>query len=891
MNYITYLLNRKITFLESSNKKNELEPHYQAKFEFYLLLTLGYVWNKNIEKIDELLKEQVLNTILRPSVGNIIEAIRIVDIDNEFFGNKRVKKLSELLNSYPQIRNELIGHGYSFEDNIDNYIDVFDKLFSAFDDNDTIVSKDFDIIKVDAMINNTFSGISFKPDGNYIAWQCPKQIFDFKLDHIYIYEKSSNQYFNISPFVYIEDENSIYLFRSVEERLTGRAKYNKLITTGSKVFESTEFQSITITNDGVKIKHPNGTIINVFEKNYSKYIDVGIVPDVIKFLTKNKSSVYATLWGHGGVGKTASIQYICDYLCQQQYRAFDYIVFLSAKDRYYNYYKGEINPIDDKITSLNEIFLYINKVLFGKESFEKNDILTFEGSLLIIIDDFETFSAEEKKLISDFINELNINHHKVILTTRSAMLISGVEIQSNELTIEKTADFLKTALINEFPTYNISLIENDLSSKEFKQKLHRITSGRPLFILQFATLLVQNGGVNDIINFDIKSTPNARNFLYDRIVDYLSLDAKNMFLAIGLLADNNEHSGLLDNLRYILNLEDKEERFQSSLNELVKLKIINVEDKFFKVYSPEIHDLMKEYYQKKSTDYDGSITSRFNSIAERKDLDTELALLEAANASRLISNNAEVENKYRFIINRKKTSKETKLKAILNFASYLSLNGQNDKTIKLFDDYYPIFRNNYTFINNYSKYCWANNDNEIKRKSITIIKDYFITRPRISQEEYLELLSLSVTNQTIIATTEKDELKSLKEWESITDDEYKEKNNAIKEEFKSIYYKTGKKLYDTCVDIDLMELTPSCRHYVINGLNHYVDITIRLNKWQKGIEVCDKIINSIPENYQKPYISKKNRIMAIINSKKTGKNTTTEHETDLAIKLKEALNK
>ena len=51
MNYITHLLNRKITFLHSSNKKNELEPHYQAKFEFYLLLTLGYIWNKNIEKI------------------------------------------------------------------------------------------------------------------------------------------------------------------------------------------------------------------------------------------------------------------------------------------------------------------------------------------------------------------------------------------------------------------------------------------------------------------------------------------------------------------------------------------------------------------------------------------------------------------------------------------------------------------------------------------------------------------------------------------------------------------------------------------------------------------------------------------------------------------------
>lgn len=887
MNYISYLLDRKITFLKSRNKKNELKPHYQSKFEFYLLLSLGYVWNKNIEKIDELEKEQLLNSILRPSIGTIIEAIRIVDVDNEFFGNKKLKKLSELLNDYPSIRNELIGHGYSFEDNVDNYIDIFDKLFAAFDNNETIVSKDFDLVKVDDIHNNIYSGVSFKPDGNYIAWQCPKQSYDFKTNHIYIYENTNNRYFDISPFIYIEEESLIYLYRTIEERLTGRAKYNRLLTTGSKVFESLEFQSITINNDGVKIKHPNGTIINVFEKNYSKYIDVGIVPDVIKFLTKNKSSVYATLWGHGGVGKTASIQYICDYLCQQPSRSFDYIIFLSAKDRYYNYYKGEVNAIDDKITSLNEIFLYINKVLFGKESFEKNEILSFEGSLLIIIDDFETFSSEEKKLISDFINELNINHHKVIITTRSAMLITGVEIQSNELSVDNTASFLRKALLNEFPTYNISLIEKELESDDFKQKLHKITSGRPLFILQFAILLVQNGGVNDIINFDIKSTPNARNFLYDRIVDYLSLDAKNMFLAIGLLADSNDHTGLLDNLRYILNLEDKDDRFQSSLNELIKLKLILIEEKFFKVYSPEIHDLMKDYYQKKTSDYDGNITSRFNSIAERKDLETELALLEAANASRSMSNATEVENKYRYIINRKKTSKETKLKAILNYASYLSLNGQNDKTIKLFDDYYPIFRNNYAFINKYSQYCWSNNDNDIKRKSITIIDDYFVTRPRITQEEYLELLSQSVTNQTILAITEKDELKSMKDWEYISDDDYKARSKVIRNNFLAVF-KTGNKLYKKCVDIDLMQLSPSSRHYILNGLNHFVDISIRLNKWKIGIEVCDKIINSIPDNFHKPYIIKKKKIESFLNPTN---NTMGELETDLAIKLKEALNK
>ena len=131
--------------------------------------------------------------------------------------------------------------------------------------------------------------------------------------------------------------------------------------------------------------------------------------------------------------------------------------------------------------------------------------------------------------------------------------------------------------------------------------------------------------------------------------------------------------------------------------------------------------------------------------------------------------------------------------------------------VKLFDDYYPVFRNNYAFINNYSKYCWANNENDIKRKSITIIKDYFITRPRISQEEYLELLSLSVTNQTILAINEKDELKELREWESISDSEYKEKSKVIKDTFKAIFNNSGRKLYDACIDIDLMALSPSCR--------------------------------------------------------------------------------
>jgi hypothetical protein len=134
---------------------------------------------------------------------------------------------------------------------------------------------------------------------------------------------------------------------------------------------------------------------------------------------------------------------------------------------------------------------YINKIIYNISSFDVDKILYFEGKLLLIFDDFETFNREEKKKIIEFISQLNINHHKVVITTRSATLITGVEIQTSELNIDSTISFFKDALKNEFPDFNISLIEKDLSYPDFKEKIYQITSGRPLFILQLVVLLVQ----------------------------------------------------------------------------------------------------------------------------------------------------------------------------------------------------------------------------------------------------------------------------------------------------------------------------------------------------------------------------------------------------------------
>ncbi len=92
-----------------------------------------------------------------------------------------------------------------------------------------------------------------------------------------------------------------------------------------------------------------------------------------------------------GVGKTASIQKVCEILCNQEKKIFDYIIFLSAKDRYYNYYKGKIYNISDKITSLEDIVIKINLILFDENVYDEEKIINFSGNLFIIIDDFETF--------------------------------------------------------------------------------------------------------------------------------------------------------------------------------------------------------------------------------------------------------------------------------------------------------------------------------------------------------------------------------------------------------------------------------------------------------------------------------------------------------------------
>lgn len=897
MNYILSKINQKINLLNSLGKKSELKTHLQSKLEFYLIFILGYLWNKNIDKISDEKKEEVLKTILKPSIGSIISLSRSLDIDAEIFGNKKLNKLRESIDKYPNLRNEQIGHGYTFEDEIDTIISSFTEILDLFEDTNSLIFSEHDLIFVTSFESGFFKGINYKSNGSdYTLWTCPEKIQSFEINSLYI-KYSNNAYFRLSPFIIVSDDTEFYTFSSIEEKLTGRTKFNQLIKTGKLIVDLPELTTINIFEDRYKIKTSNGTIINKFSKDWKKYIEVGISSQISNFLTKNNSSVFATLWGHGGIGKTSAIQNVCEELSQREYKKFDYIIFLSAKDRYYNYYKGVIEELQGNFNSYNEIIEFINRILFDIVGDTNEDsILTYDGKVLIIIDDFETFNKDDKNKITSFIQKLNINYHKVILTTRSATLITGIEIESNELTELKTIDFLISAAKNEFSEINF---EKDIKLfKKYSKQIFEITSGRPLFILQFLILYMQNGSISETLLVDIKSLEQARSFLYDRIYDYLSSNAKNMFLGINLLVTNDDDlTGLIANLRFILNKEDDSTSFDNSLNELIKLKIIErLDEDFFKVYSPEILKLMRDYYEKKGKEYDGDITNRYNLIKSGEKLETDYALLKIADSKRLEANDTEVENQYRRIIKRESAKYEVRLKALFNYANYLfSQKGQVNKAIKLFSDYWHWFKSDAEFNLNNAKFHWAEGSSSFRYKAIDILENYLTTKPRLSEETYLEILGTQMTYSAIILVSERNDIKDKRRFKEISERQYNFAYSEQRTRFNKLFNYPGSRIYDLIKDRDLMELNPKCRNFVLDGLTHYVEVCIRLNKHEKAKEICDKIISQLPTDYHKPFIFKLNKIEAItsdfddlnepLDFRKTG------NETLLSMKLKEAFEK
>jgi NAD-specific glutamate dehydrogenase len=229
-----------------------------------------------------------------------------------------------------------------------------------------------------------------------------------------------------------------------------------------------------------------------------------------------------------------------------------------------------------------------------------------------------------------------------------------------------------------------------------------------------------------------------------------------------------------------------------------------------------------------------------------------------------------------------------RIKAILNYANYLYVQkGQVEKALKLFDDYWHWFNRTPEFIIMQSRYCWAEGSREIKYNSIKILKDYIAKKPKIDEETFLEIIGTLMTYSAIMLVSEREEIKEKKRFKEISEKKFVSLNLEQRTRFNELFKYPGLKLYRTVKDRNLMDFKPKCRNFILDGLTHFTELCIRVNKRDIAKEVCSKIINEMPTDYHKPFSHKLKKIDFIEN----GRGNRNHENSDIAIKLKEAMNK
>jgi len=523
-------------------------------------------------------------------------------------------------------------------------------------------------------------------------------------------------------------------------------------------------------------------------------------------------------------------------------------------------------------------------VVFNIDSTDAQMIIDYQGQVLIIVDDFETFSKEEKDKIDNFISNLNTNNHKVIITTRAANIKIGQEFQTNELTEEETKEFLTKVVENE-ELGNDDIIKQTLENSNDLQKIFDITNGRPLFIFQFAFVVGQKG-IDDALKYKINEKKSAVNFLYGRIYEYLSPKAKDLFVVLSLLADSKNLENVIEKAQYILNLEQDTDVFDSAVRELIKLRIIKFaddENRFFEIYSKEILQMMSDYFQMRVHTFKGKCISRRDQINKDKDKDVEHSLLLSANANRLAKNEIEVVENYKQIINRTTSPLNVKREAILNLASYLVLDrGKKDEALKYLDDYKHFFdknarkgsseRKEYAlFSKMWASYYWGGGTKIQKSRAIEILLDYAKMGFNYNNDIDLELSGMLLQYRSMYVISDWSDLKEKRSYNEIPDNEFKNDRKKQLHICEEIYNKQGGYLYNFISKKKLPEISSGARQSIIIGLYSFLEVLIRIPKRKLAQEICEYMIYYAPKNFQPQFKRKQEFINKLECQTKNGK--------------------
>ncbi|WP_433745195.1 NB-ARC domain-containing protein [Falsibacillus pallidus] len=701
MDFIINKFNNRIKRYRRKKNTVIFQSILRQRTDYLLTLSIAYLLEKNKNEIDFDSHSKFIYDSSKLSTGHYIKYLREFDLLKEIFVNKKVK---ETLNNFPNIRNNRYAHGFTMTESEPNkfndyMIDLYEILINEIE----FLKSEYFYYYVEGKEQDEYFGYRIGPDGEFDEWSItPKSFFGSKLKlyNTYISTPSKpNFYIKVSPFIQLQDEETALLFLNLEEKLTGRIKYSKILSEDESYLEWEEIKDLFYSPDQERKLSLNGLIMNKFENNYTEYfnLDDNLEKSINDFLIKNTSSVALTLWGHGGVGKTALVQSTCNKLFNDPKKFFDYVVFISAKDRKFNYMSGEIEPLENNIRSLNEVLYKISQVLFEpmleydyflqKIDEFKDKIFSISQKVLLVIDDFETFDVSEREQIIEFVKKLDINHHKVIFTSRIKHGLTGEQLTSVELDKSASADFLTKVFKSEF-NWNVERIAELVSDSSKIELIHKATEGRPLFLYQFAYMYKSYNFVD--YHFKMLATnENAKKFLYERLYDYLSNEAKLIFKYSYPIIIKESLSINISVLRYLLNELQCQFNVDDALDELNNLRITTKDSTdLHRIYSEDILKIMGDYYNGNDIAIKETIISIIEQIGWKNNTtNIYIDLLDKLNRDRDYKSEQENIDAYRKLLNDNNCSVEIKIKAFSSITGYLKNMNSRKYAINLYKEF------------------------------------------------------------------------------------------------------------------------------------------------------------------------------------------------------------
>ena len=442
------------------------------------------------------------------------------------------------------------------------------------------------------------------------------------------------QYFRISPFINIKENEEIFMDvhfgMLLRNTIGGEFLYRKIQVTnyeGNQNMISGEYLSeeeiiyfeqkycfsvnsakeiissrMKLIGDGTKLfisRHPEFQSVIDLSRQFTYYSVIDAEGNSrIGQLQKKRSGVcFIFLIGHGGLGKTHLVlhllrtRYHASYTVKGDEIRFNQVMFLSAKRNSMQISTGtiemnldhDIKDYESMISLLGEQLLTEKTKNSCKGSLKQleNELIKTGSKQLIIIDDLDTMEFEEQKKVCRFFERYKNENHRVLITSRvvpvaiSSLVSNQTTVPLQPLNEERSLEFYRHYINGKKRNME------DISAQEIK-KIYKITKGIPLNLVLVIHLKMQGYDEESLYSQAKITMEESTRFIFQHVLNALEEQTRRTFSMMRRLckmSNSQNNMGVIgyDILRLLVPSLSKDE-YEAAIGELEYYSIIEKAD-------------------------------------------------------------------------------------------------------------------------------------------------------------------------------------------------------------------------------------------------------------------------------------------------------------------------